>query len=417
MARKTSPITSDPEGIKARDALIDQYIEIHGGRYRHLTAAPDVRSSSDSFEVSQGLFGADAATQRDEMKALSDRYFNFRIEFFKFSRRPDRDFADMWKRPLTHSDLAEEDIELKFPEDRKARALIKAFHAVMRSNQWRHIRRKRYWQFIFGVVLIGLAAVWTEGAFRYCSAGAAHLTSLSWLQTVLSWAAWTIALMAMAPSVWFLIRPLLRWRLENTTEHFKEANQTSCANLRASMTTFNATVSTRFTNLLNVIKSSEDNAELVKAHNWPLLSRELFKIAMWEGKRIESMEQFWQMQFERLRLLELWTDRLGNLSSILLAGSMIVLCLAVLVPCSVGGGWGALPRLLIVLTISALGLWRMGVISRRSELSFGIQDIISQGFESEWQAFGSLGYYDKISQEFENGMGAKRMEKIRDRTL
>ena len=130
------------------------------------------------------------------------------------------------------------------------------------------------------------------------------------------------------------------------------------------------------------------------------------------------MEQFWQFQFERLRILELVTDRAGNLSSILLASAMIVaLAVTVLFFPPAAPLWCKLIQGGAVFVVAMIGIWRAGTISRSAELSFGMQDIIDQGFENEWQTFGVLGYYDKLAQEFENGMGAKRLEKIKERML
>jgi len=418
VGKKRTVVSQEPESIQARDALVDKFVE-KGHGYRHLKPAPDIDASSDGHAVTQDLFSPEASAQLNELKALAERYFKFKIEFFKFTRRSDRTLRDLLRRPFTHSDLQEEDIEEKFPEDRKARALIKALYLVIEHNQWVHIRHKREWQALFSAITLALAWGWLFVGYRY-SLLAAHALGIGngWGLTSVAWIIWLVALALGAALFVMLTFWLFELAIDNTTSHFKEANRTSCAVLISGMTSFNANVSTRFTNLLSVIKSSEDNSELVQQKSWPDRAKELFKIAMWEGKRIESMEGFWQLQFERLRLLELLTDIAGNLTSVGLALLAILISgIALLVYQGIFGEAYSILRALIMLGICAGVIWRLGSISRRAESSFGMNDIISQGFGNRWAAFGTLGYYEKIAQEFENGMGAKRLEKIKDINL
>ncbi|WP_395646164.1 hypothetical protein [Terricaulis sp.] len=405
------------ERVVERNALAESFID-RSGSYFDLKPDVDVTSVADGYHVGIDLFQG-KHSRVDELGAAAETFFTFRPRFFRYVVPHKQRVRDLIRNPFSHADLEEEEIEEKFPDDIRRRALLKALNFVLVRNQLRHIYRKRTYQAAYSVALIAIAIVWLvlgEGALRMAwstlPASAIRDALLSPAAVLAAWAAsFILVMLASFP----LLRFFYRRDLLNTTDRFKSSNETACAKASESMTNFSKEVGERFSNLINAIRGSEDHLELVREEHWPAHAREIFRIALWDAKRVECLEKFWQLQFERLRIYELILDRLGNLTSVLLAWVLVFTVASVLAVVAL------LTRDVAHLAMSGgvlvAALWiirRFGRISRDEKMSFDMNDIIDQGLETRWPPFSKIDYYDRIAQEIENGLGAKRIIKIQN---
>lgn len=399
------------ERVEERDALAEQFIE-PAGSYFDLKPNLDLDGPADNYPVGISLFRPEAHSQLiNALGKSADAFFKFRHRFFRFAvGRPQR-IIDQIKAPFTHADLEEEEIEEKFPDDIKRRALLKALNHVLIRNQRRHILRKRTYQGFYTLVATLLMGAWFVIGPSQCGALLRRLNLPAPEQMV--FAVWIVAFALVFVMSRFFLGWLYQRDLTNTTDRFKSSNRTACATASESMTNFSNEVGERFSKLLGAIKSSEDHLEWVRDTHWPEHGREIFRIALWDAKRVECIEKFWQLQFERLRIFELILDRVGNLSSIVLGWSIIIVAALVLAVAAL-----AQQNLLISIEAAVVFVgvfWitrRFGATSRQPKLSFDMHDIIKQGLETNWSPFAHLDYYDRIAQEIENGLGAKRINKI-----
>jgi len=394
--------------VTYRHELARKHIAAGKGNYAILSVDPETTSPLSNYDE-RTLFRGDS-DDLGVLRTLSERYFNFRPALFKFHLRPGRTLADLlpWRRPATHADLEDEDVEQKFPDDINIRAAIEALNLVIVENQVRHIRLKRWYQFLASAVVVVFAVIW----FFF-----GHLLSAVILQSLspelntpaAGWGLWLFFTIAFLAGIARSAQAVLKRELHDTTDLFKAANEASCSRLVSVMTRFNGDIRARFTKLLSSIKDTAEVWELVKSETWPDKAGDVFKVAMWEGKRVESIEKFWQTQFERLRLFELISDYVGNLSSMAIAIAIsIVLGLALLIGVAFDQSLlEAMARAACLLVPALFAIWHFGAISRRPGLSFGMADIVDE-FKDRWQHFSTLRYYENLAGQFKWGMDAKR---------
>lgn len=173
-------------------------------------------------------------------------------------------------------------------------------------------------------------------------------------------------------------------------------NSNGCLVLSEHMTGVNAKIKGLFNRLLITdIALSQANFESVRRDEWPSGVERIFKLALWQAKRIEYLEKFWQVRLERLRLFKIISDEVGNTSS-----RFIALALAGL---SIGASYivwdqGGLfhPSTLALIATA----WYLGWLTRKPEYSFGMDAIVRQGFGGSWVPFSSLRYYDSVAQQY-----------------
>lgn len=402
--------------VSVRERITDEFID-RSRDYWHLKTDVNVRTRTDQTPKDNWIDETpNGESEIVMLKPIAEAYFNYRITFFKFTRRADRTLKDLlpWRRPFTHADLEEEDIEQSFPDDIRKRALIKALSKIIRHNQIRHIKMKRWYQFGYTAAVAVVVLVWyllgflaTNAAVGWVS-GALNLPVL--LSPWLSLAVWLIGLALLWGGSVYVARTMMEKFLRDTTSLFKDANKSSCDAAFRRLSDFNGNVRVRFTKYFLDIQQSQAKLEEVRKNGWLDRVRDAFKTAMWEAKRIESMEKFWQLEFERLRIFELLSDRAGNLSSVLLSVA-ITIGVAIIVVGSVIASANFIAALAVLVAATSVA-WSFGGVSRADDLSFNMRDIMAVGFETDWKAFQTVGYYDQIADEFRKTKGDWRTEKL-----
>jgi hypothetical protein len=399
------------ERVIERDSLAEQFIE-PAGSYFDLKPNPKLDGAADGYSVSISLLQPNAHSELlNKLGSAAENFFKFRHNFFRYSvGRPQR-IIDLIKAPFSHADLEEEEIEEKFPDDIKRRALLKALNHVLIRNQARHILRKRTYQGFYTLAAAVLMIAWFVIGPSLCIEVLRRL-SLPTPDPIV-FGVWVGGFILIFIVSRFFLTWLYQRDLTNTTDRFKSSNRTACATASESMTNFSTEVGERFSKLLGAIKSSEDHLEWVRDPHWPAHGSEIFRIALWDAKRVESIEKFWQLQFERLRIYELVLDRIGNFSSLALAWAFSIVAAVALgiVAFALQNLFVAIEAA-IVFVCAFLIAHRFGAISRQEKLSFDMDDIIKQGLETSWSPFAHLEYFHRIAQEIENGLGAKRINKI-----
>lgn len=399
----------DPKArVAFRDRVAKSFLLAERDSYCILDVQADTASPLSEYD-DQSLFQDDST--RIRVLQMAERYFTFRFSLFAFHQRKDRPLSDLapWRRPFTHADLEDEDIEQRFPDDMRIRAAMRALDLAIESNQWRHVAIKRLYQLWVSVPVLGFALFWFFFGLVLC-AGLIEGISPDLAAPLVVGMTWSFGLVFGLVIVRWPIQKLFVRLLKNTTDLFKFANETSCSRLASAMTTFNGKIRERFARLLSSIKDTSENLELVKSPTWADNAQDVFKIAMWEAKRIECAEKFWQSQLERLRVFELMSDKLGNASSVTLAAALSLLAAVIaLVGSGIAGEdpLSAMPRAAIALIPAFIVVWQFGRISRRPRFSFGMADIVDE-FRQKWVPFASLKYHETLSKQFKWGMDAKR---------
>jgi hypothetical protein len=402
--------------IGMRDKLAEARIEyVYPGYYR-LVEDPLPNTTSDGITAVENLMYEQDGANRHLLNALdaeANQYFSYRTNLFHFRNRPDRTLFDLLKRPLTHADLEEEIIEQRFPEDINTRASIVALTMALKRNQCRHIYKKRLRQALITLPVAAIAVIWPV-LFQY-ALGVTASPPDGAISALLSAGAFGIfaAGYAMAGHA------LLRRVLNHTTLLVHQINGASFAGLVQRMVKLNARIRANFMKLLDAdISKSQRDMKIIFRPDWPYRAKRLFKLALWQAKRIEALEKFWQIQLERIRVFDLWSNAAGNISSHLLAAGIPTLAAIAGVqtfqlrssslPCvwEFAGIFGA----------AAFVGWYFGRLSRRREYSFGMNDIAKQGI-GEWDSFATVRYYEKIAAEYESGKGAFQADHLKYFTL
>lgn len=407
-----------PTRIAERDQLAETFLEWAHPGYYQLIEDPSLTTVSDGITAIENLmYDQDAANKEllDELTELSNEYFRFKPDLFHFEGRKDRTLLDLLRRPATYADLEEEIIEEKFPEDIKTRAFIHALILALERNQWRHIFKKRLRQAFATVPIAAVAVAWP--ALSKYVYGVGNPLGISLIPEgsfapLVSVGAFAVCALGYG----FIGHVALRKFYKDLTTLFQDKNRASCKSLVQHMVKLNGRIRANFTKLLGTdVENSEKHFKSIRQDDWPVKAKRLFKLGLWQAKRIEYLEKFWQVQLERLRVFELWSDAAGNSSSRVLAVAMAVGA-ALAGTWSFGmATWGSVleGEFLGIFGVVALVAWHFGRLSRKDDFSFAMKDIVKQGFK-EWDPFSTLRYYEKIAGQYESGKGAFQIDRLKD---
>lgn len=400
---------------------------------------------------------------------LARVYFRFRVNFFKFAdrqgapaandsppkdegagvapRRP-RDSRDGWAKrvarwwgrlqawadanrntvlslllkPSTQTDSDEEDLELKFPDDRKTRALIRAATIVVEHNQIEHIRAKRALQSRYSLVCLGVMWGWW-------AVGPVALQAFGVPAGIVGDAVWALCLAVAAAPTYFLATGRFGELLHFTTNEFRAANRDSCKELSSQLKDIMPQIQIRFDELLKLLDNSLKSQSLLLDASWPGRAKRIYKMAMWEGLRLEGIERFRQGQLERLRRFYLVSDRLGNFSSGFIWISLALLPALVVLPLLLLGmaSWWTY---LIVVAAGGLIARRFSHLSTHTSASFNIDDLKEHTSPERWSEHnpaaspGSaaeqanaprvqhLDYFKKLSDSYQTALETYRGDRL-----
>jgi hypothetical protein len=386
--------------LQKREGLATAFIKSARFGYVRLVPAPGIAMLSARVE-SENLVRDQVTFQ--ELETASSPYFAFKTDLFKFHGRKDRDAWDLLRRPQTYADLEEENIEEKFPEDLPSRALICAFDRVIAHNRWRHILRKRRLQAIFSLPLVAMSFGWPFLGQAVERAAAIAVDAPAGLGE--AWSRYLTGGIATAVAVALAgaLALRLRYHLDNHTNAFEHVNESSCQILANHMTRVNSDIRALFNKLMSDITSSQANLQDVSHPEWAEKAKRVFKAALWEARRIESLEHFWQLRLEKLRLFEIAGNEIGNWLSRAIAVALVAVAL-LLAPVVWHPATAAI----------AAAIWWIGRTTRRREYGFDMRRIVAQGFQETWEPFCKLGYYDKIAQEYGDCKNQIRTTLVKD---
>jgi hypothetical protein len=389
-------------------------IELEYPGYLQLTEEPLPKTISDEITLVENLMYGDHERLLTELETNAKECFGYKTNLLYFHGRADRTLLDLLKRPFTHADLLEETIEIEHPEDIHARARIRALTLVLQGNQRRNITKKRLRQAIFTLPIAATAIIWPT-LFKYgitlaAPLGTAQVAEGSPVAALLSAGTFGVVAGGYALGGHFLLRRFLK----QMTTVFRDKNRASCKGLVQQMADLNARIRAAFTKLLGTdIAKSQTDMQSILSGNWPAKAKRLFKLALWQAKRIEGIERYWQSQLERIRVFELCSDAAGNLSSHLLAGTISILA-AVVGIWTFGlptATWAVVGGYAGIFAMIALLAHHFGRLTRKPEFSYAMNDIARQGFR-EWSPFATVRYFDKIAAEFESGKGDFQLNRI-----
>jgi hypothetical protein len=387
--------------------MADEFIEPARLGYVRLKPAPQITTTSDGIGERNLVDDRTCGAQEllDKLGEESERFFDFEAKLFKFHGRFDRGLWHLIWHPQSYADLEEENIEEKFPGDIQSRALVCALNNVIRHNQRKHILKKRLLQAIATAPLIAAAVFWFS-IVAFLAERIDGITAFGYTPDVAVTA--TGAAIGLCVGYVALAASAMRFALSHMMHAFSEVNASSCQVLSNHMTRTCAKIKGISNKLLNIdITLSQNNLESIKHEDWPSKIEQIFKLALWEPKRIEAMERFWQLQLERLRRFEALSDAIGNWLSRGLAAGLVGATLAWIYVQN--GGFVLHAGTLAMM----LGAWYFGRLTRRRQYSFGMDEIVQQGFERNWIPFGSVRYYHNIAQQFRSSKGEIRMYKLR----
>ena len=405
--------------LAKRRGLTSEYIADAAFGYRKLKNDIELGSILDKIKGDVNLVIEDGGDTKSLLKELCEQsnfYFDYETDLFHFHDQHDKGFIHFFRRPFTFADLEEESIEEKFPDDIEARALIRALYSILKKNQWNHIYQKRIIQasFSFPIALIGFA--WPliaplisrtlnlnvfQGMVRYIP---------DLLVSVMSFVPFVLVLALYG----FIADRIMRKLLEYVTGLFTEINGTSCHILSNDLTALNGALARTFTKLLvSDIVTSQARLEVVEKPDWPEKATRVFTLAMWIARRIEYLEKFWQLQMERLRVFEMISDEFGNMTSRVVAILVLALYGVGLACFYSWGGLADIASNMSMFVVATIVVWHLSRVSCRSRYSFNMNDIVHQGFQKKWQPFKSIGYYQRIAEQYGNGISALRFTLLR----
>lgn len=397
--------------LKERGRMAAGFTELARLGYKRLKPAPNITTVTDGIGDINLVDDPkpDTQTLLRELGEQSKQHFDYKVELFKFHRRSDRGLWNLVRRPQTYADLEEENIEEKFPADIRSRALMCALNKILKYNQWKHILKKRLLQLGFSLPVASLFVWWTSVlGYVTDSSLVAGLASSSWWFGAIDPGVAAVTVLALGYVLGATM--LMRYMLGHMMHMFEEVNANSCQVLSNHMNKISGRIKAIYLKLLITdITLSQNDLESIKGEDWPAKVERVFRLGLWVPTRVEYLERFWQLQLERLRLFEIVSDAIGNFTS--RSVTVGVIGGAVVTSHYVSGGWDiVLPGLVIL----ALAAWHFGRVTRRPEYSFGMDDIVAQGFERDWSPFSSVRYYDNIAQQFRSSKGDIRINKLRD---
>jgi hypothetical protein len=387
------------DDVRYRDTLARQRIEQNGRYFKLKTPTPeDIISDVEKYPIDPGLLRGKHDAVLKDLEKLTALLFEFKFDHFKLAGRPERDkLIPLMLNPFSHADLEEEDIENRFPEDRRMRSLIRALFFVIHDNQQAHIYSKRLWQLCGATVFALLSLV--------CFVGYYFVDMVMPVEyRIWSAPAWVLGYFVISMGVYLTLKPIIGRELDNTTTTFKDANLVSSARMRASLTELYRRTSDRLQEILHLLDGSTGDQNFTRNKAWPKQARRVFRVAMWEGMRLESLEKFRQLQFERLRVYYVQTERMGNLSSyvIWLAVAIAVL-VVVLVVAAILGAWQGWAIAAIVVLANFIVGSRFAEASRTADRSFRMTDLAE---ECRFELWSTFNFYGQIAHSYEMALTA-----------
>lgn len=397
--------------LEDRNKMAEGFVEPARLGYKRLKPAPNITTVTDGIGDINLVDDPKPETQKllRELGEESKQYFDYKAELFKFHHRSDRGIWNLVWRPQTYADLEEENIEEKFPVDKGSRAMMCALNKVLKYNQWKHILKKRLLQLGFSVPMVMLYIWWTAiVGYVADNSLVAALASSSWWYGAIDPGVAAVAVLALGYVLTATV--LLQYMLGHMMHMFEEVNANSCQVLSNHMNRISGKIKAIYTKLLITdITLSQNDLESIKSEDWPAKVERVFRLGLWMPNRVECLERFWQLQLERLRLFENVSDAIGNFTSWLVTAGVIGS--AIVATYYVSGSWDIIQPGLVILAGAAV---YFGRVTRRSEYSFGMDDIVRQGFERDWTPFSSVKYHANIAQQFRSSKGDIRINKLRD---
>jgi hypothetical protein len=393
--------------VARRNKLSETFIVPLRLGYVELTPAPEINTISEGIGETNLASDFRPETQKliRELEKQAEKYFKYRGELFKFNNRDHRNLFDLLKRPQTYADLEEENIEEKFPEDIEYRAFMCALNKAIKRNQYIHIIKKRLRQFYYTLPVAVLFVFWSYLVNNLNNVLAdMRLPILSMAIPRASFSPWILMLASLLYI--FIARYMIKNELEQHVHLFLAANTGSCRTLNAIMTNINSKIRSLYNRLLKDIRLSQAAFENITNNEWPSRVEKVFKLAIWQGKRIEYLERFWQIQFEKLRVFQLVSSLGGNMLSYFV--SALIVTIAFIITLLVPGNGRVIG---IDLAIFIFAAWYFGYLTRKSEYSFSIDTIVKQGLEKNWISFNSQ-YYNGIGQQMRSDKDEIRTAKL-----
>ena len=388
--------------IAERERIAHEYLVATGIGYYGIKAGIKLSTIWDRIGDRNLVIdtGPTAQSLLEELERRSERYFRFRIDLFRFYGRHDHRFRALFRLPMSHATLEEENIEQKFPDDVQPRALMRALNIAIRRNQVAHIAQKRVIQLLATLLLVFVTVFFLDKDSwfaRIVPTAVANIVDNSIVGVLAAMVCFALVILSYS----FLANKVVSFCLTVVTTVFKSTNELSCDRVTTDLIALNNRIARDFDKLaVTDIATSQTRHQIVIEDDWPERTERVFKLALWSARRLEHLERFWQIQFERLRIFQLISKRLANFSSISL-WMILVASTALIVLYNAGEIYHSIyvgGLLILFATMS----WRVGAITRENRFSFDIGDILKQEFH-EWSPFSDLRYYDRIAAEYRGG--------------
>lgn len=400
--------------IAERDAHASGFIENEEGGFIGIKAELDIRIQNSQIKKTNLVTNSSKEARElfAKLNTSADQYFNFANDFFEFYHSDDRTFEDLFRRPFTLGDLEEHKSEEQFPDDIEPRALLKALVIVIERNQWKHIFQKRVMQLSFSFVSFLLLLLWLTiapgvdrlvGSGLFALIGGADTAGAVSLVLFAMYIVGTYALMSL------LIKKLLK----DYTIIFRQVNRASCRQVIAKMSLVNNWLREAFFKLVGSdVEDTQDNFDVIKRSDWSETAAGVFRLSLWFGRRIYNLEQFGQIQFEKLRIFEMLSERVGNFASRALAVACAALSFGPFYLAAQSSNAFGFVQFSVAFAGYVVIAWRFGAITRRSKYSFGMGEIAREQFNENWRGYSELGYYGKITALYKGAKDAIRTEVI-----
>ena len=403
------------DAIKKRDEIADSFIEKkNNDPYYRVVSNPSTKSSTKLYAVNlMEDSKSEVKNLVEELRESADSYFDYDTDQFKFYERKDKSLRNLLEAPLVHADMEEENIEERFPREMRSRALLVALGKIIRRNQWLHVIKKRKIQIYFTTLPVVVGVAWPSMAavfsFLVSYALDGSFVSTDSVVLVLSLVIFLflsfIYLIASTKAIHALLNMI--------TIIFDSANETSFSHVRVGLASFAASIYASFPKFFSDIEANQNISAEFRKEEWPDKAQKIFEIAIWQGKRLEYVERFAQIQYERLRIFELFSDEVGNMSSRIISLAAAATTLIALIIIYKWDDWLKITEMVAIASSVAVIAWLLGKITRGSAYSFSIRDILKQGEVEEGNSFIDLDYYKSISNQFKSTKAAQQSEFLR----
>ncbi len=335
-------------------------------------------------------------------------YFDCREDLNHSQGLRERGIWSVVAKRQSYADLEEEAIEEKFPGDISARALICAFVKATKLNYRTYAVRKLALQFCCLLPILMVAILWTPIVGRIASNlpfSVAKLALLSLEPRGVATAILLLMILAYTGAAAGVAKMALSW----SYQCLRAIDDWNSQALLGNLTALNARIREVFYKLtVTDISVSQSTLESIKHDDWAERAEEVFKLGLWQAKRIEYLERFWRMEFDRLGVFKAtaatadkWLPRLTGVSSVSIAAGLGYLLSA----------WINVDPL----GYASLGLaaWYFSRVISHRRFSAAIK-ILSGDFDQQWRSFQTLGYYDAVAREFGAAKRQLRMQVLRD---